>query len=363
MQRVTIVGLGLIGGSIGMGLKRWSSSQAKGSSEPLQILGFDTDLDQQNYARKIGAVDKTEWRLPNAVSDADIVILCTPVRDMKELFADIAPHLKEGVVVTDVGSTKADVVQWADELLPATASFIGGHPMAGKALSIEGADPDLFKGATWCITPSIHATEGGVRNVLGMITALGAEAYFVDPSEHDAYVAGISHLPFVLSAALTNTLGKDSSWKDMKSLTAGGFKDMTRLAGGSPAMHRDIVITNRDSVLRWIDQFQVQLDDLRSQILAEPSEETERSVTLFFEQARDIHAEWSTQTTREGELLQQNGADLASDGVGDQMSRMFFGSMFRRKTKEAERLGRKNSKLPTSSTQGKSDQSSESSYR
>ena len=361
MQRVTIVGLGLMGGSIGLGLKRWSKDQGKETDGPLQITGFDTDLDQQNYAKKIGAVDKTEWRLPNAVAEADIVVLCTPVRDMRELFGDIAANLKPGAVVTDVGSTKTDVLQWADELLPKTVAFIGGHPMAGKAISIEGADPDLFKDATWCIAPSVNADETAVRNVLGMVTALGAEAYFVDPQEHDAYVAGISHLPFVLSAALTNTLGKDSSWKDMKTLTAGGFRDMTRLAAGSPAMHRDIVITNRESVLRWIEQFQRELDSLRSQLTSEIDGTSEETITAFFDEARNIRAEWSTQTTREGQLLQATGGEMPIDGVGDQMGRMFFGSMFRRKSKEAERLGRSNARPASSNGQGKSDHSSDNS--
>ncbi|MDQ2683103.1 MAG: prephenate dehydrogenase/arogenate dehydrogenase family protein [Chloroflexota bacterium] len=361
MQQVVIVGLGLIGGSIGLGLKRWSAEQSKSGSEPLQIIGFDTDLEQQNYAKKLNAVDKTEWRLPNAIAEADIVVLCTPVREMRELLADMAQHLKPGTIVTDVGSTKADVITWADELLPETTSFIGGHPMAGKAMSIEGADADLFKGATWCVTPSVKAEDGAVRNVLGMITALGADAYFVDPHEHDSYVAGISHLPFVLSATLTKTLGSDSSWKDMKSLTAGGFRDMTRLAAGSAAMHRDILITNKDAVLRWIDQFQRELSNLRETIADDANESREEELTKFFEGARDIRAEWATQTTREGELLQKTGSDLAMDSVGDQVSRMFFGSLFKRRMQEAERLGRKGRRGV--SAQGSKDHSSDNSYR
>lgn len=363
MQKVVIVGLGLIGGSIGLGLKRWSAEQAKSGSEPLQVIGFDTDLEQQNYAKKLNAVDRTEWRLPNAIAEADIVVLCTPVREMRELLADIAEHLKPDAIVTDVGSTKADIVKWADELLPPTTSFIGGHPMAGKAMSIEGADADLFKGATWCVTPSIKAADTAVRNVLGMITALGAEAYFVDPEEHDSYVAGISHLPFVLAATLTNTVGQDTSWKDMKTLTAGGFRDMTRLAGGSAAMHRDILITNKAAVLRWIDQFQRELQSVRETIADDASDTREADLTRFFETARDIRAEWATQTTREGELLQQTGSDIAMDSVGDQVSRMFFGSLFKRRMQEAERLGRKPARRGRASDQGNSDQSSGSSYR
>src|SRR4051794_24184639 len=221
MQRVAIVGLGLIGGSIGLGLKQWSAQQSKENAQALEIIGFDTDLEQQHYAKKINAVDRAEWELGKAIREADIVIVATPVRAIKDSFTDIAPLLKSGAVVTDVGSTKAQVVAWAEEILPRTVSFVGGHPMAGKAMSIEGAEADLFKGASWCVCPSVRASDESVRNVLGMITAVGAEPYFVDPYEHDAYVAGVSHLPAVLSATLMNSLSSDSSWRDMKTLTAG----------------------------------------------------------------------------------------------------------------------------------------------
>jgi len=131
------------------------------------------------------------------------------------------------------------------------------------------------------------------------------------------------------------------------------------LAGGSSAMHRDILITNRDSVLRWIDQFQAELAYLRADLVAEPSEASEAALTAYFEQARDIRALWATQTTREGELLQQTGADLSMESVGDQVSRMFFGTMFRRKMKDADRLGKKHDKV--GAAQGRSDQSSDNS--
>jgi len=331
MQRVAIIGLGLIGGSIGLGLRAWSSQQSKESGNALEIAGFDTNLDQQAYAKKISAVDRTEWELAKAVRDADIVVVCTPVRAMKETFTDIAPLLKSGSVVTDVGSTKADVLEWATEILPRTVSFVGGHPMAGKSLSIEGAEAELFKGVTWCVTPSVTATDEAVRNVLGMIAALGAESYFVDPVEHDAYVAGVSHLPFVISATLMNTLSGDNSWRDMKTLTAGGFRDMTRLSAGSPDMHRDIVLTNKRAILRWIDAFQQDLSRLRSAVEASNDEDVQ-AITGYFEQARDARAEWATQTTREGELLQGTEADLSNEGFGDQMGRMLFGGFMRRKS-------------------------------
>lgn len=330
MQRVAIIGLGLIGGSIGLGLRNWSSQNAKSGQPALDIVGFDSDLDQQGYAKKINAVDKTEWELRKAVQGADLVVLCTPVLATREVFTDIAEYLKPGAVVTDTGSTKADVLRWAQERLPTNVDFIGSHPMAGKSMSIEGAEANLFEGATWCVTPSVRASEESIRTVLGMITALGAQPYFIDPEEHDAYVAGISHMPFVISASMMNALSSDNSWRDMKTLTASGFRDMTRLSAGSPAMHRDIALTNRAAIVRWIDAMTAELAGFRDDLLAE-SDEASENLLEFFNRARDARAEWATQTTREGELLQGTQSELSNEGFGDQMSRMLFGSFLRKR--------------------------------
>lgn len=331
MQRVTIVGLGLIGGSIGLGLRRWSAANAKTGAGALEITGFDSDLEQQTYAKKIEAVDRTEWNLAKAVEKADVVVVATPVGAMREVFADIADHLKAGAVVTDVGSTKAQVLAWAAERLPRTVSFVGGHPMAGKAQSIEAAEADLFQGATWVVCPAVTASEDAIRNVLGLVAALGAEPYFVDPAEHDAYVAGVSHLPFVIAAALMNAVSGDPSWRDMKTLSATGFRDVTRLAAGSPAMHRDIVLTNRAAVARWVDQMTTALAEFR-RLLDLPEGEAGERLTAFFDQAREARADWATQTSREGELLQATQSELSEiGGVGDQMSRMLLGGFGRRR--------------------------------
>jgi prephenate dehydrogenase len=339
MQRVTIVGLGLIGGSIGLGLRQWSESSQSGGKAALDVTGFDTDLEQQHYAQKIKAVDHGAWDLTKAVQGADVVVLATPVAAMRETFEAIAPHLKPGATVTDAGSTKADVLRWADELLPREVDFVGGHPMAGKAQSIEGAEAGLFKGATWVVAPSVRAGDGGVRNVLGLIAALGAEPFFVDPIEHDAFVAGISHLPFVVSAALMRTVSQDASWRDMKSLTAGGFRDVSRLAAGSPAMHRDILLTNREAVTRWLDTYLATLGELRAS-LQRDDEEAGPALMTFFSEARDARAEWSTQTTREGELLQGTAAEMAPEGLTDQMGRMLLGGFARRRRNVLDRGGR-----------------------
>lgn len=333
MQTVAIVGLGLIGGSIGLGLRRWAESNQAGGKPALQVVGFDTSLDQQGHAQKIKAVDKAAWDIVRAVADADLVVVATPVAAMADIFQGMAPHLKAGAVVTDAGSTKGQVLRWAEEFLPRTVGFVGGHPMAGKTQSIEGAEADLFKGATWCVAPSVSASEEAVRTVLGMVSALGAEPFFVDPGEHDAFVAGVSHLPFVVSAALMRAVSADASWRDMKSLTAGGFRDVSRLAAGSPEMHRDILLTNREAVTRWIDAMTGQLAEIRAALAAEP-EAGAAALTNFFHEARDARASWSTQTTREGELLQDTGDELMPEKFGDHVGRMFLGGLARRRPKD-----------------------------
>ncbi len=348
MQKVAIVGLGLIGGSIGLGLSAWSKANNEGGPA-LQLVGFDNDIQQQQYAKKINVVDKTEWDLTRAVRDADIVILAVPVSATEQTFRDIADHLKPGAIVTDTASTKAEVLRWANEILPRTVHFVGGHPMAGKAQSIEGAEAGLFKGATWCVCPSVHASEEAIKNVLGIIGALDAEPYFVDPEEHDAHVAGVSHLPFVLSAALIRATSKDSSWRDMRSLSASGFRDMTRLASGSPAMHRDIALTNRGSLTRWVDAMIAELSEFRTQL---QGDDPVAAMNGYFVDAREARADWATQTHREGELVQDTDSELAGASMSGQMGRLFFGSLLsRRRTIErpSSRDDDRASKTPTRS--------------
>ncbi|HYH12174.1 MAG TPA: prephenate dehydrogenase/arogenate dehydrogenase family protein [Thermomicrobiales bacterium] len=323
-QNVTIIGLGLIGGSIGLALKRWSRE----NQDALHLVGFDEDVSQQNKARKMGCIDATEWALGKAVSDADIVIVATPVQKMREVFSDIADDLKPGAIVTDTGSTKVDVVEWARDL-PQGVSFVGGHPMAGKSAGLDAADAELFKGATWAICPSVTATEDAIRNVLGIVAATGAESYFVDPVEHDSYVAAVSHLPFVSAISLINSVTADPAWRDMRTLAATGLKDTTRLALGSPEMHRDIAVTNREAIARWIDTYVQDLLEVRSELLRN-DESLAQSLLERFERAQDARARLEVAVQRSEEAMTESQREVSRDGFGDQMSRMLFGGLRRR---------------------------------
>src|SRR5262249_10583380 len=156
-------------------------------------------------AKKKGAIDRSEWNLPNAVEGSSLIIAAVPVGALEKLFQDTAPYLAQGAVFTDTASTKRQVLEWAREHLPEHVSFVGGHPMAGLELSgAEAADPAIFNDATWCITPLSSAAKEAVELVGGLASTCGARPFFIDAEEHDGLVAAISHLPFILSTTLVN---------------------------------------------------------------------------------------------------------------------------------------------------------------
>lgn len=328
MQQITIIGLGLIGGSIGLALKRWSAE----NDNALKIIGFDTDMQHQQLAKRMNAVDDTAWSLPDAITDADIVIVATPVGAMKQTFEDIAPHLKLNAIVTDTGSTKTDVMEWAN-VLPGHVSFVGGHPMAGKSESLEAASADLFVGASWIVTPSPTANEVAIKNVMGLIAAANAEPYFAEPQEHDSYVAGISHLPFVVAASLVKATTSDKAWRDMSTLASSGFRDTTRLALGSPEMHRDITLTNRQAISRWIDTMIGSLSEFKDLLETGDEEEIRERIGEFFTEAQDLRAKAEHVKPRSHEMAVEE--ERAS--TGNVMRSMFFGGFGKRDDKQRKR--------------------------
>jgi len=255
-MRITIIGLGLIGGSIGLALRRAGAG--------LEVVGFARRPEVASRALELGAVDRTEGSLISAVKDAELVLIATPAMAMKEILADIGGSLREGSIVTDTASTKAKVMDWAEETLPPSVSFIGGHPMAGKETSgIEAADGDLFQGCTYCLIAGSGAAKEARDTVAGLVGQIGANPLFIDASEHDSLVAGISHLPLLISVALIAATTKSPSWPEMARLAASGFRDLTRLASGDPRMSRDICLTNRDPILHWIDDYIEEMRALR----------------------------------------------------------------------------------------------------
>ena len=279
-QRVAIIGTGLLGSSLGLALKRMSPAP--------QIIGCDLSGDARREATNVRAVDRATGNIVDAVREADLVIVATPVRAIEMVFREIALVLRSGTVVTDTGSTKRQVLAWAEQLLPNTVSFVGGHPMTGRnTAGTGGPAAELFYNAVYCVTPPASADSKAVENVIKMVEALGSTPYFVEADEHDGLVAGISHLPYVVSAAVMRTAATDRGWREARTIAAGGFATATHLTDGDPRMFADICLTNADQVTRQIDRLIQELNELKSSMLREDGDLYDR-----FTDARHMHDEW-----------------------------------------------------------------------
>jgi prephenate dehydrogenase len=311
-SRISIIGTGLIGTSVGLAL-------AKREGRQYDIVGADRDRNFARTAKRLGAIDKEVGSLEEAVEGAGLVIIATPVVAARQILQDMGRYLTPGAVVTDVCSTKADIMRWAQEFLPETANFVGGHPMAGKEKSgPEAATADLFKGATWAVTPSARADERAVGVVLGLVEMLGANPLYIDAAEHDQYAAAVSHLPLVVSVALFRMVRDSQGWEDASLLAGPGFRDLTRLASGDPTMSRDIMMTNREAVLHWIDRLQKELSTIKDAL----NTGHEPVYDLF----RSTQMDRDTYIMNPPERRRPEGVEAPS--AQDAMGRLFVGGLY-----------------------------------
>ncbi len=276
-NRIAIIGLGLIGGSIGLALRQ--------ANPVCEIAGYDKGLETCQRAYEIGAISQVSNSLSEAVQGAQLVVLATSVGAMQQLLKDIGALASSGTVITDVASTKAQIVGWADEYLPPSVAFIGGHPMAGKEVSgVEVADANLFQNCVYCLTPTPSTQPVALQKVAVLVEMLHARICYLAPEEHDKLVASVSHLPFIASVALMSTVAQDTLWKDAAFLAASGFRDMSRLAGGSPEMYRDICLTNGGALVAQLDAYIATLQKMRESIQIQDKSDLYR---LFSEAQRE----------------------------------------------------------------------------
>jgi prephenate dehydrogenase len=293
MLRIAIIGMGLVGTSLGMALR--NAKPTESALGPLEVVGYDSDPRNTGAARGRLAIDREQRSLAEAVRGAQLIVLAAPVQSIRELLPQIASQIAVGTIVTDVASTKAEVMRWARDTLPNGVGFVGGHPMAGKEQSgPAAADPDLFKDAIYCLTAAVNTDRAAVETVEAMVTTIGAKPYWIDPEEHDAYVAGISHLPFLLAASLVEVTSRSPAWKEMSALAASGYRDTTRLASGDPVMHRDIAITNRVALTRWINDMVANLIELREQLIDDDA----HAIEAMLQHARATREEWIASQSR-----------------------------------------------------------------
>jgi prephenate dehydrogenase len=251
---VAVVGLGLMGASLG-GALRGKCARVVGVARRAEVV--ETALAQR-------FVDEGTTDLIAGVCDADVVVLSTPVRVIVQQLAEIAPHLRPGCVVMDLGSTKKEIVAAMDHLLPESVQPLGAHPMCGKETSgIEVAEVALYQGRTFILTPLARTSPETVALGVALAEAAGAKPLVLDADRQDYLVGTVSHLPYLLACALVATADATTSkdpaaWK----IIAGGFRDTSRVAGSDVQMMLDILMTNREHVLAAVRECETQLRHL-----------------------------------------------------------------------------------------------------
>lgn len=250
-NKITIVGVGLMGGSIGLALKNKRLAR--------HIVGVGHHKSSIKRALRLKTADEGTLDIRRAVSGADIVIMSTPILSMAGLTRKMSPYLKKGCIVTDVGSTKLRLAKEMERLLPQGIYYVGGHPMAGsEKKGVEKARKDLFKDSVCILTKTKNTGEKPVKTVKNLWRALGAEVIVMSPRDHDRIISEVSHLPHMLIFSLLNSI-------DPKGLrfASSGFYDTTRIASSDAIIWKDIAITNKEEILKSISRFKKSLSILQ----------------------------------------------------------------------------------------------------
>jgi prephenate dehydrogenase len=281
IDRLTIIGTGLIGGSLGL---VWSQRRPD-----LTIVGHDRP-EVLERAEERGAIDVKAADPVSAVADADLVVLATPLATILRLLDTIADHLPKGCLVADVASVKQPVLKQAQDVLPDHVGFLGGHPMAGAEHSgIDHAVPLLFENAVYCLCPPDHADEQALESTLApvvdLVEASGGRPLVLDAARHDRLVAAVSHVPQLLSVALVNLVAttEDEDEEDLAlQLAGGGFRDMTRIAASPFETWRDVLVGNEGAIHDALSRFRRHLREMRNRLIEEDLEALE----ALFDDAR-----------------------------------------------------------------------------
>ena len=278
-EKVCIVGLGLIGGAIGLAIKRSNISN--------QITGYARSNSTLERAIELGLVDSVKDNLKDAVNNSDLVILATPLSTFRELVEEMSPFLKKGCIITDTGSAKLTVIEDLKDILPNGVEFVPGHPIAGTEESGPDAGfAELFDNR-WCIlTPTEDNSSNAVDLVKGFWESIGSKVEIMDPMHHDKVLAITSHIPHLIAFNIVGTANNlaNVTEKEVVKYSAGGFRDFTRIAASDPKMWSDIFTYNSDAVLEMLDLFSNDLAKLKAAVIKKDSD------LLFsnFEKTREV---------------------------------------------------------------------------
>lgn len=284
IERLCIIGVGLIGGSLARALR------AAGACG--EIVGASRNAAHLQEAVELGVIDRYETDMAAAVRDADMVCVSVPLGAMAGVFEAIRDHLSPGAVLTDAGSAKGSVIEAAQQAFGSVPEwFVPGHPIAGTENSgVAASLPDLYHHRRVILTPLEHTAATAVERVRRMWEAAGAQVTEMDSTHHDAVLAATSHLPHVLAFTLVDSLAKLSDREELFAYAAGGFRDFTRIASSDPVMWRDICLANGDAIQLLIDRF---IEDLQALSRCVHAHDGERLLELFesAKQVRDAFIE------------------------------------------------------------------------
>lgn len=284
--RITIVGLGLIGKSIGKALRSVGGQ--------LEVMGHDREPLIARQAQKVEAVDKTHWNLIGACEGADVVIISTPLPGVRDTLKAVGSDLKAGCLVMDTASLKAPVLKWAAEFLPPGVNFVGGHPILSAHAQIPPSDaedqsrPDLLHDSLFCVVPAPTADPEATHLATDVIRLLDAKPFFIDAHEHDGLIAGVEQLPLVLAMSLLDAMAAESSWREMRKLAGPTFEDVTRVLSQDLATSRDTLLLNRENVVRLIETWVEELYALRELL----KNDDEKALEQVMEAGIAAHQAW-----------------------------------------------------------------------
>ena len=265
-KKITIIGVGLIGGSLGLALKEKKAN--------FKIVGIDKqEIIEKAIAR--GAIDEGTVNLKEGIEEADIVIIATPVKTILNLLTQINPFLKKGCIVTDTGSTKQQIVRKANKVLSKDIFFIGGHPMAGsEEYGIDSANSHLFQDKTYILTPTKKSNLIAIEKISSLIKMIGGKRLILNSLEHDRIVGTVSHLPQIMAVSLVNMVSelvrKENNNNYFKAVGE-GFKDITRIASSPYKIWEDICDTNQENILEMIQEFRNYLGVIEDKLKNEPN--------------------------------------------------------------------------------------------
>lgn len=282
IRKLVVIGVGLIGGSFAMALKRAKAVK--------RVVGVGRTRKNLNAALRLGIVDEIATDAAAAVQDADFVFLGTPVGQMAEVMTRIAPHLAADALITDGGSTKQDVIAYARRFLGDHFDrFVPSHPIAGTEESgAAAAFADLYAGKNVVLTPQAETGRAALRRVRETWRACGAKLVHMDAAEHDLVFAAVSHLPHVVAFALVGMLARRPDAAKLLHYAGGGLRDTVRIAGSSPEMWRDICVANREPLATLLDDYLEELEAARAAIAAGDGE----ALYSLFAGAREARARW-----------------------------------------------------------------------